>query len=416
MNWLYRILGIFWLTTVGNFSVATNSLATNNFLAEDKLLTDKTSLTNETSPSDENSKSQSLPKLPITPNVNNKDNDSLTTPKFDFQGPYITLGVSQVELRSALLNNAQAISNSSVSESFVGLGYQLNHHWAFEAQYLTSSVNYRDQSIDDLSAFDVNVLYRFENRAEDSWHLRFGVGARQFDTAQYFPESDTVIKLGGGYDFHLNNNLFITLFAETQRALDREQSDLQYGVSLNYFFGFLESATTNQTQIKPQQESAPVQQDDDNDGIINQFDKCPDTPFHYMVDATGCTQFIIDRESVVLNVKFPLDSDVVDDRYREDIASLARFMRQHKTLSISIEGHTDDIGPAEYNLKLSTQRAKAVAHILSTEFGIETARISYVGFGEEKPLAENINDMARAKNRRVMAVLSIEVSRPQLKK
>lgn len=387
MKRFYQISGMCWLVLLGNFSVATDTLAANK-------------------PNNPHFQSASLVSDPIE-----SESVSSTQDEFDFQGPYITLGTSQTDLNSALVD-----IDETVSESFVGLGYQFNNHWAFEAQYLTSSVIYQSQPINTIDAFDINALYRFNSRAQNSWHLRFGVGARQFDSAQYFPETDTVVKLGGGYDFHLNNNLFITIFGETQRALDREESDWQYGISLNYFFGSLQQTSSKKAEITPQIKSQPIVEDNDNDGIINQFDQCPDTPLHYMVDSAGCTQFIIDRESVVLNVKFPTDSDVVGLKFREDIASLARFMRQHKTLSICIEGHTDDIGPAHYNLTLSTKRAQAVAHILNADFGINTARISYAGFGEERPLEQNNSDLARAKNRRVMAILSVEVSRPQLKR
>ncbi|MCW8878809.1 MAG: OmpA family protein [Kangiellaceae bacterium] len=387
MKRFYQISGINWLILFGSFTVATSSLAENK-------------------PINHSRQAASAPAAKVE-----NDNISPTGEKFEIQGPYITLGASQTDLNSEILNIDQP-----VSESFVGLGYQFNNHWSFEAQYLQSSVNHQNQALDNFHAFDLNALYRFKSRAQNSWHLRFGIGARQFDTAQYFPETDTVLKFGGGYDFHLNENLFISLFAETQRASDREKSDLQYGISLNYFFGSTQHAQVNKVQTEPLKRSEPVEKDSDRDGVVNSLDLCPETPLHYMVDSTGCTKFIIDRESVVLNVEFPTNSDIVDSKYHEDIASLARFMRQHKSLSISVEGHTDDVGPADYNLTLSTKRAKAVARILNIDFGINAARISHIGFGEERPLEENNSDLARAKNRRVMAVLSIEVPRPQLKR
>jgi len=68
--------------------------------------------------------------------------------------------------------------------------------------------------------------------------------------------------------------------------------------------------------------------------------------------------------------------------------------------SVTITGHTDNVGPAEFNQKLSEQRAQAVADYIIS-LGADPAKITVVGKGETQPVAENSTAEGRAKNRRV---------------
>ena len=79
------------------------------------------------------------------------------------------------------------------------------------------------------------------------------------------------------------------------------------------------------------------------------------------------------------------------------------MLNRNTELKISIEGHTDNIGQAAANKKLSQERAKAVMDALVSK-GIDTARLSAIGWGQEKPVADNASDEGKAKNRRVEIV------------
>jgi len=72
-------------------------------------------------------------------------------------------------------------------------------------------------------------------------------------------------------------------------------------------------------------------------------------------------------------------------------------------LKLSIEGHTDNQGAPASNKVLSHNRAKAVIKAV-TEAGIKAARMSPMGWGQEKPVADNRTEDGRAKNRRVEIV------------
>ncbi|MDX1765240.1 MAG: OmpA family protein [bacterium] len=71
---------------------------------------------------------------------------------------------------------------------------------------------------------------------------------------------------------------------------------------------------------------------------------------------------------------------------------------------ITIEGHTDALGSEASNMELSRLRAQAVADYL-TSHGVAASRLSAVGYGESRPIAENSSEAGRAKNRRIEIVL-----------
>jgi len=70
---------------------------------------------------------------------------------------------------------------------------------------------------------------------------------------------------------------------------------------------------------------------------------------------------------------------------------------------VSIEGHTDNVGQAAANKTLSEQRAKSVMAAV-VKGGVAASRVSAVGWGQERPIADNRSEEGRAKNRRVEIV------------
>ena len=83
-----------------------------------------------------------------------------------------------------------------------------------------------------------------------------------------------------------------------------------------------------------------------------------------------------------------------------ELDELAEIMVREPDMEIQIRGHTDDTGSPEENLKLSENRAKAVAEYLKTN-GISVQRINYKGYGSSEPVANNETEEGKQKNRRV---------------
>jgi len=150
---------------------------------------------------------------------------------------------------------------------------------------------------------------------------------------------------------------------------------------------------------KVDKDGCPI--DSDKDGVIDCLDKCPKTPLGAKVDKDGCPIWI----SIRMNVQFDFDKAIVKPQYYDDIENLADFMKAHPHLNAILEGHTDNIGTAKYNLCLSQRRADAVMKILVDKFNIAKDRLTAVGYGLTKPIADNKAKEGRQKNRRVQAVL-----------
>src|SRR5690606_10358738 len=112
---------------------------------------------------------------------------------------------------------------------------------------------------------------------------------------------------------------------------------------------------------------------------------------------------------VELDVKFDFDKSVVKQGSYGDIQNLADFMNQYPQTTTVVEGHTDSVGTDAYNQKLSERRANAVREVLVNQYGVSSDRVSAVGYGESRPVADNATEAGRAINRRVEAEVEAQV-------
>lgn len=104
-------------------------------------------------------------------------------------------------------------------------------------------------------------------------------------------------------------------------------------------------------------------------------------------------------DSVPRVVYFDFDSYVVKDEYRPVVEANARRLMADKKRHVTIEGHTDERGGAEYNLALGQKRAEAVAKSLEL-MGVADKQIEPVSYGKERPADAGHDEAAWAKNRR----------------
>lgn len=129
----------------------------------------------------------------------------------------------------------------------------------------------------------------------------------------------------------------------------------------------------------------------------------------------GLTDITETSRGVVITLPstfFAFDKSDLDPAAREVVDRIAQVLNHPRASSrtIKLEGHTDNVGTAAYNLTLSTHRVEAVAKELAGR-GVPASRISTEAFGETRPVAPNrkpdgTDDPAgRAKNRRVEAVI-----------
>jgi outer membrane protein OmpA-like peptidoglycan-associated protein len=100
-------------------------------------------------------------------------------------------------------------------------------------------------------------------------------------------------------------------------------------------------------------------------------------------------------------------SNLLPESYSE-LQRLLNYLIRNETVKIEISGHTDNQGSDAYNQKLSMERAKSIYNYLISN-GIDKDRLSYKGYGKEKPVVPNNSEENRAKNRRT-EILILEKS------
>lgn len=106
----------------------------------------------------------------------------------------------------------------------------------------------------------------------------------------------------------------------------------------------------------------------------------------------------------ISNIEFGFDSAGLTGRAFPILGRVADILERYRAYSVRIEGHTDDIGEEEYNLKLSEERAKAVMDYLAAR-GVARARLSFRGMGETASFLPNTSAENRRRNRRVEFIL-----------
>lgn len=125
-----------------------------------------------------------------------------------------------------------------------------------------------------------------------------------------------------------------------------------------------------------------------------------------LADQLGCVLTTKKQVSHHLNIPFDKESIVVQQQYYKEIAKLADFLKRYGTTKVSIEGHSSLGGSNQYNLRLSKERADAVAAILNKTYGIDAARISTVGYGFTRLIKNENSPEANKINRRIEAVVT----------
>lgn len=137
--------------------------------------------------------------------------------------------------------------------------------------------------------------------------------------------------------------------------------------------------------------------DSDGDSVTDDKDQCPGTPPGVKVNQLGCPE----REPIILKgVNFTFDSAELTQKSFAILDDTARILTKHPGLKVTIAGHTDSTGTADYNKNLSQRRAESVMnHLISR--GVKSVNLTAVGFGEEQPIASNDEVEGRAMNRRV---------------
>ncbi|MBI6120382.1 OmpA family protein [Salegentibacter maritimus] len=143
-------------------------------------------------------------------------------------------------------------------------------------------------------------------------------------------------------------------------------------------------------------------EDMDGDGVLDKDDDCPEVAG--TAANNGCpepdVEVISELNEYSKTVLFDLNKATIRDDSEEALQSIADIMNEYPNTIFHIEGHTDSTGNADYNEKLSRERAASVEAWLE-ENGVESSRLTSEGYGESRPIATNSTAAGRQDNRRV---------------
>lgn len=307
------------------------------------------------------------------------------------------------------------------------------------------------------SRLSLDGYYAFNAESTFSPYVLLGVGQDRFKNNTGLDIQDTLVNGAVGAFWRFTDKVALRVEARNVHNVDADLNDQLALVGIEFSAGATTAAVEQaplQQEPAAQEEApaeAPVEQlaaapadadgdgvpdstdqcpatvagatvdangcelDTDKDGVADSADKCPDTKAGAAVNATGCYEVLQQQVAIEINVKFATGKSTIEGDASAEIQKVADFMAKYPTVNVTIEGHTDSRGNAAKNKALSQKRADAVkAEIV--KLGVDAARLAAVGYGAERPVADNATEEGRAQNRRVVAAAKAQTETIKMKK
>lgn len=242
--------------------------------------------------------------------------------------------------------------------------------------------------------------------------LAIGVGGIHYSNVYDFTTEDKknkfTVDYGYGVKYFLSDNFALRMDIRHVMPFQDMHNNMLISLGLNFAFGGAKKvaqATVQEVveEAKPQAAAAPVVEE------VKPQPAAPATVVPVVVEEvkrqpqTRVAQEIKEKGRVTLEVLFDTNKAIIKKNYTKDIDNLADVMKNQSDLNVTIEGHTDNVGNAAFNKKLSKNRADAVKAYLIEKGGVNAKQLKAVGYGLAKPVASNKTKEGRAKNRRVEA-------------
>lgn len=315
---------------------------------------------------------------------------------------YIGAGLGISSLNPDDRSSSYKLDDNSGSGYKIFAGYDYSDRLSLEGYYAdlgeASMLPDGELAYTDMGA---SALYYF-SRDEDSHqrlgpYVKAGVGfMKNSSKLKYKRVHSTHLSIGAGMFYRFDNGLVVRGDID---LFDKDSS--LASINLIKQLDGSEPARKNKKDafsvdgVKLVALPSPMA-DSDMDGAADHIDICPGTIPGLKIDSRGCPS-----SWVIEGLQFIHDKDELSTESKVILTKIAQKLVDQKTSRhIQIEGHTDSIGAAIYNQELSQQRATAVLKYLVSQ-GVDTHVLSAVGKGEKWPIADNINEYGRTKNRRV---------------
>lgn len=199
-------------------------------------------------------------------------------------------------------------------------------------------------------------------------------------------EHSSNFKFGLGLQYAFTRSLGVRAEAERYRIGDAvgNKGDIDlFSVGLLFRFGGKSAAPIAQ-EVRPQ----------------------PAVPPPQPVPAVAPIAPSIERYCSILDIQFEINMDVIQRAEKEKLAVLGTFMTKYPDTTAVIEGHTDNVGSGDANIKLSQRRADSVVSYLVERLHIASSRLNAIGYGATRPVANNDTEEGKRLNRRINAVVA----------
>lgn len=299
--------------------------------------------------------------------------------------------------------------NTSCSNDVLGYGayggFQFKPWFALElalTDYGNPSSAYPADSVDvDMFGSELSVLLSYPLFTDVDLYARVGLAYQHIDKQSTWLGSQTADEWGVvsavGLDYALSNNWSLRgeyQFIDGIGNGDTLQSDMHFiSLGLTYRFG---------SSSRPVIASAPAVVEPIESSVVSEpVEVVPVPP-------------AISTSKVLLSSGAMFDFNSAVLKPNAELVELAQKIASVNDGDVRVIGHTDSIGSVEYNQKLSEARAQAVADYLIS-VGVPRPRISASGAGEQHPIASNMYNEGRSKNRRVEVEFDFSIDESKAK-
>lgn len=286
---------------------------------------------------------------------------------------------------------------AGVSEAYEGHGYAGIYTW------MNGEKDYREYLHCKLSEQLIkDSLYHIEFRYKLSSYSKFSIdriGLLLSDSLVSF-SNDLSLNLKPTFSFIQDSALTPNTGAwEIASANYQAKGDEQYLTIGNFF----NNQNTNFYHIQFRPESQAMLANSayyyiDDVKVVPEFSQ--PIPLEDLQPAFAGEETRLNTIYVLKNIQFEFNRSTLMPVSYVDLDKVVTYMVNNPGVHVRLGGHTDDIGNNEYNSILSGNRAKSAAAYLGSK-GIDQNRISTFGYGETRPLVEDLNEEARQINRRV---------------
>jgi OOP family OmpA-OmpF porin len=275
-------------------------------------------------------------------------------------------------------------------------GYQLNDNFAVEAGYFDLG-QFGSRAIKDqvgalktrtkTKGFNVDLVGSMPMTEKLSAFARAGVHYSEAKdrfqgsdnvvvTDRHRRERDTDMKWGGGLQYDFTQKFAMRLEAERYAINDVIGNNGKinlYSLGALYRFGEQNAAPARAATPEPvTQRSAKLSEE-------------------------YCS---------MLDIQFPINNDEIQREDFERLAVVGTFLKKYPDTRAVVEGHTDNVGTPEANQMLSRDRAESVMNYLVKEQRVASNRISAIGYGDTRPIADNSTEDGKRANRRINTVIA----------